>query len=89
MLTRMAMLTVCAALLAVNAPEATFAQVGGGDPYHYRDGNPPGYHVNRMGYGNYRPGPNGSFGGYPAGSNGAKILQYQQEKKCLYAPESC
>ena len=48
-----------------------------------------GYVVNRQGFGNYVPGPNGSFGGYPAGSDGAQELQMNQRYKCQAVPESC
>ncbi len=49
----------------------------------------PRYHVNRYGYGNYVHGPNGSYGGYPAGSAGARELQINHEIKCRYSPETC
>ena len=48
-----------------------------------------GYYVNRYGYGNYVAGPNGSFGGYPAGSAGAQELRNEQRYKCRDLPESC
>ncbi len=47
------------------------------------------YRVNRYGYGNYVHGPDGSYGGYPAGSAGARELEINQEQKCRYSPESC
>lgn len=52
-------------------------------------GENPYYHVNRYGFGNYVRGPNGSYGGYPAGSAGARELEINQELKCRFAPESC
>lgn len=52
-------------------------------------GENPYYHVNRYGYGNYVQGPNGAYGGYPAGSAGAIELQNEHDIKCRYAPESC
>ncbi|RYC33157.1 hypothetical protein D3273_04615 [Lichenibacterium minor] len=52
-------------------------------------GENPAYHVNRYGYGNDVQGPNGSYGGYPAGSAGAIELQNEHDIKCRYAPESC
>lgn len=52
-------------------------------------GEDPRYHVNRYGYGNYVQGPNGSYGGYPAGSAGAIELQNEHDIKCRYLPESC
>lgn len=52
-------------------------------------GEDPRYHVNRYGYGNYVHGPGGSYGGYPAGSAGARELQINHEIKCRYSPETC
>ena len=52
-------------------------------------GENPYYHVNRYGYGNYVQGPNGAYGGYPAGSAGAIELQNEHDLKCRYAPETC
>ena len=52
-------------------------------------GEDPTYHVNRYGYGNYVQGPNGSYGGYPAGSAGAIELQNEHDQKCRFFPESC
>ncbi len=52
-------------------------------------GENPTYHVNRYGYGNYVQGPNGSYGGYPAGSAGAIELQNEHRIKCRDMPESC
>ncbi len=52
-------------------------------------GENPYYHVNRYGYGNYVQGPNGAYGGYPAGSAGAIELQNEHDIKCRYVPESC
>ena len=52
-------------------------------------GEDPTFHVNRYGYGNYVQGPNGAFGGYPAGSAGAIELQNEHDIKCRYLPESC
>ncbi len=49
----------------------------------------PRYHVNRYGYGNYVHGPHGAYGGYPAGSAGARELQINHELKCRYSPETC
>ena len=52
-------------------------------------GEAPTYHVNRYGYGKYVQGPNGAYGGYPAGSAGAIELQNEHDIKCRYLPESC
>ena len=52
-------------------------------------GEDPTYHVNRYGFGNYVQGPNGAYGGYPAGSAGAIELQNEHDIKCRYAPETC
>ena len=52
-------------------------------------GENPYYHVNRYGYGNYVRGPNGRYGGYPAGSAAARELEINHEQKCRFAPESC
>ena len=52
-------------------------------------GEDPCYHVNQYGFGNYVQGPNGSYGGYPAGSAGAIELQNEHDLKCRYAPETC
>lgn len=52
-------------------------------------GEDPRFHVNEYGYGNYVQGPNGSIGGYPAGSAGARELEINHEMQCRYAPESC
>ncbi len=52
-------------------------------------GENPYYHVNRYGFGNYVQGPNGAYGGYPAGSAGAIELQNEHDIKCRYAPETC
>lgn len=52
-------------------------------------GENPRYHVNEYGYGNYVEGPDGSIGGYPAGSAGARELGINQELRCRYTPESC
>ncbi len=56
---------------------------------HRAAGEDPNYHVNRYGYGNYVRGPDGSYGGYPAGSAGARELEINTELKCRYTPESC
>ncbi len=47
------------------------------------------YRVNRYGYGRYLHGPNGSYGGYPAGSAGARELQINRQQQCRDLPESC
>ena len=52
-------------------------------------GEDPTYHVNRYGFGNYVRGPNGSFGGYPAGSDGAIELENEQRIKCRDYPQTC
>lgn len=52
-------------------------------------GENPAYHVNRFGYGNYVQGPGGSYGGYPAGSDGAIELQNQHDMQCANVPERC
>ena len=84
-----------AGLLAAGAwtPDA-LAQIGSSPQYDQLGaararGEDPTYHVNRYGYGNYVQGPNGSYGGYPAGSAGAIELQNEHDIKCRYAPESC
>jgi hypothetical protein len=51
-------------------------------------GENPYYHVNRYGYGNYVQGPNGAYGGYPAGSAGARELENNHRVKCRVYPES-
>ena len=73
---------------------AALAQVQTSPPYAYlrqyrAAGENPYYHVNRYGYGNYVRGPSGSYGGYPAGSAGARELEINHELKCRFAPESC
>lgn len=57
--------------------------------FHHQRRYGSGYVVNRQGFGNYVRGPNGSFGGYPAGSDGAQELQMNQRYKCQAVPESC
>lgn len=47
------------------------------------------YKVNRYGYGRFVHGPNGSYGGYPAGSAGARELQIDRQQQCRDLPESC
>lgn len=84
-----------AGLLAVGALDsAATAQIGSSPQYDQLGpararGEDPTYHVNRYGYGNYVQGPNGAYGGYPAGSDGAIELQNEHDIKCRYAPESC
>ncbi len=73
---------------------AAMAQIGSSPQYDQlgaarAQGEDPAYHVNRYGYGNYVQGPNGAYGGYPAGSAGAIELQNEHDIKCRYAPESC
>lgn len=71
------------------------ALAGGSSPQYDQlgaaraQGEDPTYHVNRYGYGNYVQGPNGAYGGYPAGSAGAIELQNEHDIKCRYVPESC
>lgn len=55
---------------------------------HHHAGSPY-YRVNRYGFGHYVHGPNGSYGGYPAGSAGARELQINREMQCRYTPEQC
>ena len=52
-------------------------------------GENPCYHVNEYGFGNYVRGPDGSFGCYPAGSDGAVELENEQRIKCRDYPSSC
>ena len=52
-------------------------------------GENPYYHVNRYGFGNYVQGPNGAYGGYPAGSAGAIELENEHRIKCRDVPETC
>ncbi|RYC32497.1 hypothetical protein D3273_08900 [Lichenibacterium minor] len=52
-------------------------------------GEDPCYHVNEYGFGNYVRGPDGSFGCYPAGSDGAIELENEQRIKCRDYPSSC
>ena len=52
-------------------------------------GEDPTYQVNRYGFGNYVQGPNGAYGGYPAGSAGAIELQNEHDIKCRDVPETC
>ncbi len=52
-------------------------------------GEDPCYHVNAYGFGNYVRGPDGSFGCYPAGSDGAIELENEQRIKCRDYPSSC
>lgn len=73
---------------------AAMAQIAPSPPYDQlgqarAQGEDPTYHVNRYGFGNYVQGPNGSYGGYPAGSAGAIELQNEHDVKCRYAPETC
>ncbi|RYB07760.1 hypothetical protein [Lichenibacterium ramalinae] len=73
---------------------AAMAQTGSSPQYDQLGaararGEDPTYHVNRYGYGNYVQGPNGAYGGYPAGSDGAIELQNEHDIKCRYVPESC
>ena len=74
---------------------AALAQIAGSSPQYDQlagaraRGENPYYHVDRYGYGNYVQGPNGAYGGYPAGSAGAIELQNEHDIKCRYAPESC
>ena len=79
---------------AATLPSAALAQVLPAPQYNqlgkYRAaGEEPTFHVNRYGYGNYVQGPNGSYGGYPAGSAGAIELQNEHDIKCRDLPESC
>ena len=81
-------------LMAMALCPAAIAQIGATPQYdqlgRYRaQGEDPRYHVNRYGYGNYVQGPNGSYGGYPAGSPGAIELQNEHDIKCRDFPESC
>lgn len=70
---------------AQSTPAPQYDQLG-----RYRAaGENPRYHVNRYGFGNYVQGPNGSYGGYPAGSAGARELENEHRIKCRDYPESC
>ncbi|WP_237479515.1 hypothetical protein [Lichenibacterium dinghuense] len=73
------------AAMAQLAPSPQYDQLGAARAR----GENPYYHVNRYGYGNYVQGPNGAYGGYPAGSPGAIMLQNEHDRKCRYVPESC
>lgn len=93
MISRLLLAGVSLAALAASAsagfaatlPFPQYGQLG-----KYRAaGENPRYHVNEYGYGNYVQGPDGSIGGYPAGSDGARELQTNQELRCRYSPESC
>ena len=88
-------LAAVAGLLALSAsgPTAT-AQILPAPQYNQLGraraaGEDPTFHVNRYGYGNYVQGPNGSYGGYPAGSAGAIELENEHDIKCRDLPESC
>ena len=75
-------------------PPSAMAQIAASPQYSQLGaararGEDPPYHVNRYGYGNYVQGPNGSYGGYPAGSAGAIELENEHDIKCRYAPETC
>ncbi len=82
-------------LIAAGSPSsAALAQVLPAPQYNQLGrsraaGEDPTFHVNRYGYGNYVQGPNGSYGGYPAGSAGAIELQNEHDIKCRDLPESC
>lgn len=76
---------LCPVALAQVSPSPPYDQLGAARAA----GENPYYHVNRYGYGNYVQGPNGSYGGYPAGSAGAIELQNEHDRKCRYVPESC
>ena len=77
--------TLSSASLAQVLPAPQYNQLG-----RYRAaGEDPTFHVNRYGYGNYVQGPNGSYGGYPAGSAGAVELQNEHDIKSRDLPESC
>ncbi len=77
--------SLSSAAMAQVLPPPQYSQLG-----RYRAaGEDPTFHVNRYGYGNYVQGPNGSYGGYPAGSAGAIELQNEHDIKCRDLPESC
>ncbi len=81
-------------LMAASLSSACLAQVLPAPQYNQlarerAAGEDPTFHVNRYGYGNYVQGPNGSYGGYPAGSAGAIELQNEHDIKCRDLPESC
>lgn len=88
--------TIAAAigLLASTCVPPASAQTG--SPPQYRNlgqaraqGEDPSYHVNRYGYGNFVQGPNGAYGGYPAGSAGAVELENEHRIQCRDVPETC
>ena len=76
------------------AAAATCASAANAPPYDQlgqarAEGEDPCYHVNEYGFGNYVRGPNGSFGCYPSGSDGAIELENEQRIKCRDYPSSC
>lgn len=73
----------CTGASAANAPP--YDQLGRARA----QGEDPCYHVNEYGFGNYVRGPDGSFGCYPAGSDGAIELENEQRIKCRDYPSSC
>lgn len=83
------------ALLASGAiTPAAMAQISNTPQYNQLGaararGENPYYHVNRYGFGNYVQGPNGAYGGYPAGSAGAIELENEHRIKCRDVPETC
>ena len=86
--------TLAAAFTLLAAISAASAQIG--DTPQYRNlgaararGENPYYHVNRYGFGNYVQGPNGTYGGYPAGSAGAIELENEHRIQCRDVPETC
>ena len=88
------LLTAAALILIGGAASAAMAQVVPAPQYNQLGaaraaGEDPTYHVNRYGFGNYVQGPNGAYGGYPAGSAGAIELEKRHEEKCRFVPERC
>ena len=88
------LLVACGLLAAGAFAPAAMAQIASSPQYDQLGaararGENPYYHVNEYGFGNYVQGPNGAYGGYPAGSAGAIELQNEHDIKCRYAPETC
>ena len=76
------------------AVSGTCASAANAPPYDQlgrarAQGEDPCFHVNEYGFGNYVRGPDGSFGCYPAGSDGAIELENNQRIKCRDYPSSC
>ncbi len=90
-LATLSLISICLPAWAVPIPRRDVAasSTGGSDVQDALQRQQRGYVINRYGFGNYVRGPDGSFGGYPAGSVGAQELQNEQRYKCRDYPESC